>query len=140
MQLAVFCLARPTFDVALAEETAGQALASLAQSGAEIIGDASLLMDAAAVEERLAAAKQRDLDGVLIVQATFCDAAMTSAIGDRLTAPIAIWAFPEPRDGGRLRLNSFCGLSLAAHALGKIGRRCGWYHAPATQSPDLAAL
>ena len=140
MQLAVFCLARPTFDVALASETARQAVASLAESGAEIFGDAELLMDAAAVEARLAAAKERALDGVLIVQATFCDAAMTAAIGKSLTAPLAIWAFPEPRDGGRLRLNSFCGLSLAAHALGKIGRRCGWCHAPAEVAPDLAAL
>ncbi|MGL4325400.1 MAG: L-fucose/L-arabinose isomerase family protein, partial [Beijerinckiaceae bacterium] len=46
-------------------------------------------------------------------------------------APLAIWAFPEPRNGGRLRLNAFCGLNLAAHALGRAGKTCGWlYHAP----------
>lgn len=140
MQLAIFCLARPTFDVDLAYETARAAVASLAETGAEVIGDAELLMDAGAVEARLGAARERQLDGVLIIQATFCDAAMTATIGKTLTAPLAIWAFPEPRDGGRLRLNSFCGLSLAAHALGKIGRGCGWCHAPAQEAPDLTAL
>ncbi len=140
MRIAVFCLARPTFDVALASQTAETAVASLASSGAEVLGAADLLMDAPAVEARLNAVKDQRPDGVLIIQATFCDAAMTSAIGATLAAPVVIWAFPEPRDGGRLRLNSFCGLSLASHALGKIGRRCGWLHAPATAKPDLAAL
>ena len=140
MRLAVFCLARPTFDVDLAAETAQTAVTSLRAAGAEVLGDATLLLDAEAVTQRLEALKDQPLGGVLIVQATFCDAAMTAAIGATLPAPVAIWAFPEPRDGGRLRLNSFCGLSLAAHALGKIGRRCGWFHAPASEAPDLGAL
>ncbi|WP_299619067.1 L-fucose/L-arabinose isomerase family protein [Pelagibius sp.] len=140
MRLAVFCLARPTFDVDLAAETAQAAVASLRKAGAEVLGDATLLLDAEAVTQRLEALKDQPLDGVLIVQATFCDAAMTATIGGTLAAPIAIWAFPEPRDGGRLRLNSFCGLSLASHALGKIGRRCGWFHAPANEALDLGAL
>jgi hypothetical protein len=37
------------------------------------------------------------------------------------TTPIAIWAVPEPRIGGRLRLNAYCGLNLAAHAHGRAG-------------------
>ena len=38
---------------------------------------------------------------------------------------------PEPRAGGRLRLNSFCGLNLAAHALGLSGIPLRWlYSAP----------
>ncbi len=140
MRLVVFCLARPTFDVELAAETARAAITSLKQTGAEIHGDATLLMDAAVLDERLSALAGQRVDGVLIVQASFCDAGMVSTIGKALSAPIAIWAFPEPRDGGRLRLNSFCGLNLGAHALGKSGRRCGWLHAPATTRPDLDNL
>lgn len=140
MRLAVFCLARPTFDVELAAETARNAVSSLGRGGAELLGDATLLLEPAMIEERLATLAGQDLDGIVIVQATFCDAAMTAAIGKAIPAPLAIWAFPEPRDGGRLRLNSFCGLSLAAHALGKIGRRCGWLHGPAEETPDLVAL
>ncbi|HIC81330.1 MAG TPA: hypothetical protein EYP07_10240, partial [Kiloniellaceae bacterium] len=100
MRIAVFCLARPTFDVDLARQTAETAVASLAAGGAEVLGDADLLMDAPAVEARLDIVKDQRPDGVLIIQATFCDAAMTSAIGATLAAPVAIWAFPEQRDGG----------------------------------------
>jgi L-fucose isomerase-like protein len=36
-------------------------------------------------------------------------------------APLLLWAVPEARTGGRLRLNSFCGVNLAAHALTRNG-------------------
>jgi L-fucose isomerase-like protein len=32
-------------------------------------------------------------------------------------APLLLWATPDARDGGRLRLNSLCGINLAGHAL-----------------------
>ena len=142
MRIVVFCLARATFDVELASRVATEALASLhADRRAEVLGDAELLLEpaqAAGTPARNSPTKQ--LDGVLILQASFCDAAMTTLIGKTLKAPVAVWAFPEPRDGDRLRLNSFCGLSLASHALGKAGLPCGWLHAPETQTPDLDAL
>jgi hypothetical protein len=46
MRVALFALARPTYDVPLATQTAAEAAASL---DAELLGDATLLMDAAAV-------------------------------------------------------------------------------------------
>jgi L-fucose isomerase-like protein len=56
---------------------------------------------------------------------------MTVRIAREALAPLAIWAIPEPRAGGRLRLNSFCGLNLAAHALGLGGFSLRWlYSAP----------
>ncbi len=137
MRLALFALARPTFDVPLATETAARAAAAL---GADLLGDAALLMDADAVEARIAALAQARPDGVLILQASFCDATMAVRIAEAVDAPLAIWAFPEPRTGGRLRLNSFCGLNLAAHALGLRGRRPGWHVGPPDAAPDLAAL
>ena len=140
MRIAVFCLARATFDVELAGKVAAEALASLKRAGAEILGDAELLLEPAQAQERLQGLADEPLDGVLILQASFCDAAMTTLIGKTLEAPVAVWAFPEPRDGDRLRLNSFCGLSLASHALGKAGLGCGWLHAPPGQRPDLEAL
>lgn len=140
MRLAVFCLARPTFDVELAASHAAAALRSLEATGAEMIGDAELLMEGEALERRLEEAAAAAPDAALIVQASFCDAGMAKRIGERLEVPLAVWAFPEARDGGRLRLNSFCGLNLAAHALGRAGRRIGWLHAPPDARPDLEAL
>ncbi len=63
---------------------------------------------------------------------------MTRRIAEKIDAPLAFWAFPEPRSGGRLRLNSLCGVNLAAHALGRAGRSVGWIHC-APDAPDAAA-
>ena len=68
-------------------------------------------------------------DQVMILQATFTDASAVVAAADRFDQPISIWATPEPRLGGRLRLNSFCGLNLASHALGRNQRAFSWLYA-----------
>lgn len=39
-----------------------------------------------------------------------------------------MWSFPEPRQGGRLRLNSLCGINLAGHALGRSEIRYDYIH------------
>ncbi|WP_342358499.1 hypothetical protein [Terrarubrum flagellatum] len=136
LRIGVLPLARPTFDVPYAEEMARGAFASLDATGCEILGGRALLFDAAATETALAALKEEKLDLVLILQVTFTDATMTVKIAESLSAPLAIWAFPEPRTGGRLRLNGFCGLNLAGHALGRAGKRFGWLYA----QPDAANL
>jgi L-fucose isomerase-like protein len=42
---------------------------------------------------------------------------MVSALSEGAEAPIFLWAVPEEWTGGRLRLNSLCGINLAGHAL-----------------------
>ncbi len=116
--IGVLALGRPTFDVEFAQELLGEAREALTASGHEIIGGETLLFDADATVSALDMLKSRELDLVLILQVTFTDASMTVRIASELNAPLALWAFPEPRLGGRLRLNAFCGLNLAAHALG----------------------
>ena len=116
--IGVLALARPTFDVPFAEEMASKAFAKLDASGHTIVGTRALLFDSDATEKALAELKTHDLDLVLLLQVTFTDATMTVAVANAFDAPLAIWAIPEPRLGGRLRLNAFCGLNLAAHALG----------------------
>jgi L-fucose isomerase-like protein len=46
---------------------------------------------------------------------------MISALVEKTDAPLLLWAVPEEHTGGRLRLNSFCGINLAAHALTRAG-------------------
>lgn len=116
--IGVLALGRPTFDVAFAEELLSEAHSALQKSGHDIHGGSQLLFDADATVTALESLKAENLDLVLILQVTFTDATMTVKVASELDAPIAIWAFPEPRLGGRLRLNAFCGLNLAAHALG----------------------
>ena len=82
------------------------------------------------------ALKGEALDVLLLMQVTFTDASMTVRIAENAAAPLAIWAFPEPRTGGRLRLNSFCGLNLAAHSLGRAGKSYRWLYA----APEAAEI
>ncbi|MGL4324216.1 MAG: L-fucose/L-arabinose isomerase family protein, partial [Beijerinckiaceae bacterium] len=143
LTIGVLPLARPTFDVPYAQDMARQAFATLDASGHTLVGARDLLFDAEATEAALSAMRAQPLDLVLILQVTFTDATMTVKIADALPAPLAIWAFPEPRNGGRLRLNAFCGLNLAAHALGRAGKTFGWlYHAPenATVGEAVSAI
>ena len=116
--IGVLPLGRPTFDVAFAEQTLAKALAALDATDHRIVGPRALLFDAEATGAALEALSAQGPDLLLILQVTFTDASMTVAAATTLDAHLAIWAFPEPRLGGRLRLNSFCGLNLAAHALG----------------------
>lgn len=141
--LGVLPLARSTFDVAFAEEMAALAFARLDATGHRIIGPRDLLFDAESAKRALAELRDSELDLLLILQITFTDATMTVTAAAEVDAPLAIWAVPEPRLGGRLRLNAYCGLNLAAHALGLNQRDFSYLYAdPAREScaTDLADL
>ncbi|MGL4240826.1 MAG: L-fucose/L-arabinose isomerase family protein, partial [Beijerinckiaceae bacterium] len=128
----VLALARPTFDVPYAEEMAAKAFAALDQAGITTVGPRGLLFDADAARAAAAELKRESFDRLLLLQVTFTDASMTLELAKEIERPLAIWAFPEPRSGGRLRLNSFCGLNLAGHALGRAGVDYSWlYRDPA---------
>ncbi len=135
----VAALGRPTFDVPFAEEKLAAAFAALEKAGVRAVGLRKLLYDAEAAEAAMREiAEAGPIDALLIVQVTFTDATMTVRLAKESDAPVAIWAIPEPRLGGRLRLNAFCGLNLAAHALGKAGVAHGWLYAD-PESDHLAA-
>jgi L-fucose isomerase-like protein len=136
IRIGVLPLARPTFDVPYAQAMAARAFAALERSGYDIVGGRDLLFDAAATQGALAALAGQTLDLLLVLQVTFTDATMTVTIANEAKAPLAIWAFPEPRAGGRLRLNAFCGLNLALHALGRAGHPARWLYA----APDAPSL
>ncbi len=133
----VAALGRPTFDVPFAEEMMRKAFAAIETAGVRAVGPRKLLYDAAAAQEAMAEiARAGKIDALLILQVTFTDATMTVKLAREATAPVAVWAVPEPRIGGRLRLNAFCGLNLAAHALGKAGVAHHWLYA----APDAEGL
>ncbi|WP_417415011.1 L-fucose/L-arabinose isomerase family protein [Hoeflea sp.] len=140
LTIGVLPLGRPTFDVAFAEEMLAGMVADLRATGHRLVGPAHLLMDAASTEAAMADIKAEKPDRIVVLQVTFTDAAMTCRIADAFEQPLAIWAVPEPRLGGRLRLNAFCGLNLASHALGLRGRLFSWRYAPPHTSGIEAML
>lgn len=139
LRIGVLPLGRPTFDVPFAGTMLEGMFADLDQSGHELIGPRGLLMDAQSAQAAIDEIAANTVDRILILQVTFTDAAMTCDIAGRFDQPLAIWAVPEPRLGGRLRLNAFCGLNLASHALSLRGRLFSWAYA-APGEADLAAL
>ena len=138
--IGILPLGRPTFDVPFAEEVKAAALSNLAGSDAEVVGSTDLLLDGEATDGAIAALRERELDLLLILQVTFTDADAIQRAARAIDAPIALWAFPEDRTGGRLRLNSFCGINLAAHALADIGRTAEHLYRPADDPGVLDEL
>jgi len=145
-KIGILPLARPTFDVPYAEEQFASMLEQLSQvsldgEAIELHGGKTLLFDTEQTEAAIAALVREQLDQLLVLQVTFTDAAMLVSAAKQLNCPLSVWAIPEPRLGGRLRLNSFCGLNLGSHALSLNGRAFGYlYRAPADACDALTEL
>lgn len=123
-------LARTTFDTALAAEITSQVHSQLEQSGFLLLGPYAPITS---LEEARSMARQladQPLDLLVVLQATFADSTMVMSLAETVDAPLLLWAIPEERSGGRLRLNSFCGINLAAHALRRGGYRYEYVYAP----------
>ncbi|TQI81855.1 L-fucose isomerase-like protein [Serratia fonticola] len=118
-KVGVLALGRTTFDVPYAQEMLAQAWQALSGMNIELVGEPTLQFDAESALQALPALKQADLDLLLILQVTFTDASLTTEVVRDFPVPTAMWSFPEARTGGRLRLNSFCGVNLACHALSR---------------------
>lgn len=118
-KVGVLALGRATFDVPYAQEMLAQAWQTLSGMDIELVGEPVLQFDAESALQVLPALKQADLDLLLILQVTFTDASLTTEVVRDFPVPTAMWSFPEARTGGRLRLNSFCGVNLACHALSR---------------------
>ena len=137
-RIGVVALARSTFDVAYAEAVARRAFVTLEALDAELVGPRELLFDSEAARHAIAALRDQTLDLMLVLQVTFTDAGTTVALAESVAAPLLLWAFPEARSGGRLRLNALCGINLAAHALGRAGRPYDYLYDGA-ESPAVGA-
>ena len=127
--IGVVAIARNTFDVPLAEAVHEQALATLAALGVETAGPPVLVYTADDLTAVKAALAGVALERLLVLQVTFADASMLLELTEASEAPVLLWGFPEERWGGRPRLNSLCGINLAAHALGRAGRDYGYLYA-----------
>ena len=125
-RVGLLALGRATFDVAFAEEKFAAVLSALDAAPITLVGPRELLFDGDAASAAIALLKAQTIDRLLIAQITFTDAAVTVEAAKALDVPVSIWAVPEPRLGGRLRLNAFCGLNLASHALGLNQTAFSW--------------
>ncbi|MEM7422656.1 MAG: hypothetical protein AAF334_02980, partial [Pseudomonadota bacterium] len=129
MRVGILPLGRATFDVAYASEMLAAMVARLEQLDISIVGSREMHLDSETARASLADLTTVEIDCLLVLQVTFTDAAMMVEVARHFDGRLAIWAPPEPRLGARLRLNAFCGLNLASHALGLTDRPFSWLYA-----------
>ena len=128
MKIGILALGRPTFDVQYAKQRLAASLNYLNTTNHNIFGSCELLLDEQDALNEINKFKNEDLDFIIIIQVTFTDSSTLLKIASCLEKPIGIWAFPEPRQSGRLRLNAFCGLNLASHTLGLNNIPFSWIY------------
>lgn len=137
--VALVAIARPTFDAPLAQSVADGVLEQLTQAGITVVGSGrALIMDGEGAQRAHAALQQATFDLLILLQASFADSSMAvelAQIASARQAPVLLWATPDAREGGRLRLNSLCGINLAGHALMLRGIAYDYLLSPAA-APD----
>ncbi len=90
-------LARPTFDVPLALDTATTARTALMKAGLTLVGPDALVSDVTAAEAAARELAEEPLDLLVIFQATFADSTAAVALAEASRAPVLLWAVPEAR-------------------------------------------
>lgn len=125
VKLGMVCLTRNTFDYKAAEEIYRGIISEL-----EKREDISLCACPDPVMEQPDAARAGDMlmragvDAVAVLSGTFHLGGLVTEIKKRCDRPLLLWGLPElPYDGGKIRLNSVCGVNLDASNLYKSGRR-----------------
>jgi len=135
--VALIALARPTFDLTCAQNNFESARALLTELGATVVGPSKLIMTADDVAEvKLPAA-----DLHILFMASFSDASPAVELLGHVNGPILGWSMREPGEvGERLKLNSMCGVNLAAHALLNVGQSLRHIHGNADEDHVRSAL
>lgn len=116
-RIAFMPLVRTTFDVPFAKQMIKEARDFLLRAGFELVEPQTIISDQDSAKEAARMLKAHTVDLLLVFQATFADSTLVTILAEAVDAPIYLWGVPEPWTGSRLRLNSLCGINLAAHAL-----------------------
>jgi L-fucose isomerase-like protein len=119
----------PGSSVTLAAAVTDRARQHLLNAGWDLNSPEEMVMDVTTAQAVAAELREQPLDLLLVFQATFTDSTMTMALAKTVHAPLLLWALHESPSGGRLRLNSLCGINLSAFSLKKDGRRFRYLYA-----------
>ena len=123
VKLGVVCLARTTFEHKTAQEIYNKTkedLKKIENTEWEIIEETVIeINDAEEAAKKLSSA---NVDAVVVISGTFHLGHLILYFQKIIEKPILLWAYNElPYDGGKIRLNSVCGLNLNASNLYKSG-------------------
>ncbi|MDD4315881.1 MAG: fucose isomerase [Clostridia bacterium] len=123
IRLGVVCLARNTFDFAAAEQLYGNILKDLQTlDSVEVCAVKQLVMEVSDAIKAASELYDNRVDGIAVISGTFHLGHLVLEIKKRVDKPLLLWGLPElPYNGGKIRLNSVCGVNLNASNLVKSG-------------------
>jgi L-fucose isomerase-like protein len=123
INIGVVCLARKTFDFEEALKIYKKSIQDL-----ELIDGINwsfiddLVIEPSDAQKCGEILSARNLDGIVIISGTFHLGHLALIVDKHLRVPILLWGFNElPYNGGKIRLNSVCGVNLNASNLYKSG-------------------
>lgn len=123
VKIGVVCLTRHTFDFEAAQELYKNTQKQLQQiENVEwvFIKDTVVEVEDAQIAGR--SIKAADVDGLVVISGTFHLGHLALTLDKIVGKPILLWAYNElPYNGGKIRLNSVCGVNLNASNLYKAG-------------------
>ncbi|MFR5833620.1 MAG: L-fucose/L-arabinose isomerase family protein [Acutalibacteraceae bacterium] len=123
IRLGVVCLTRNTFDFKAAEEIYRGILAKLgAREDLELAAYPDPVMEVPQAVEAGEFLRREGAEAIAVVSGTFHLGGLVLEIKKRCDKPLLLWGLPElPYNGGKIRLNSVCGVNLDAANLFKSG-------------------
>ncbi|TXT64692.1 MAG: L-arabinose isomerase [Promethearchaeota archaeon] len=123
IKIGVCCLARKTFDFNAALNIYKKIQGELKQIEAiEWVFIEDLVIEIEEGQEASHYFASQEVDGLVVISGTFALGHLVLELNKRVQKSILLWGLEElPYDGGRIRLNSVCGINLNASNLYKAG-------------------
>jgi L-fucose isomerase-like protein len=123
IRLGVVCLARKTFDFEAAAQLYDIILQNLQTlENVTVCAVKQLVIEVCDAEKAASELYDSKVDGIAVISGTFHLGHLALEIKKRVDKPLLLWGLPElPYDGGKIRLNSVCGVNLNASNLVKGG-------------------
>ena len=125
VNIGVVCFARKTFDYEAAGELYQKIqddLHKIEQVNFEIIPE--LLIEIEETRDAATLLATKHLDGLICISGTFHLGHLVLELQKTVNVPLLLWGLNElPYNGGKIRLNSVCGVNLNASNLYKAGIR-----------------
>jgi L-fucose isomerase-like protein len=123
IRIGLVCLARKTFDFEAAHEIYNKIQEDLKQiENIEWKIREDLIIEIEEAKESAEFLTSKQIDALICISGTFALGHLVLELNKVIQKPILLWGLKElPYDGGRIRLNSVCGVNLNASNLYKAG-------------------
>ena len=110
-------LARETFDIKFANNKLVKTKNIIKKLNSNFVFFENLITNGNIGKDALKFFENNKCTKFIVLQSTFTDAKFISSFVKKFKKPLLFISFKEKRTGGRLRLNSLCGVNLALHSL-----------------------